>query len=208
LYATEPPREPDEMFAYGGSQWQLAGAVAEQVSGKRWADLIEETYVTPCAVPSLGYTNQFGKGGTGYPSFFQAKKANLPVTDNPSIEGGAYVTVGDYAKLLLMHLRGGVCGETRVLSEEATARMQEDRVADHGGTGNPSAPGYGLGFWISPENQTVTDPGAYGSFPLLDQKRRYGVFIAIELTSEVGTQLGAAVKPTLDKIFDDAKIEN
>jgi CubicO group peptidase (beta-lactamase class C family) len=196
------------MFAYGGSQWQLAGAVAEQVSGKRWADLIEETYVTPCAVPSLGYTNQFGKGGTGYPSFFQAKKANLPVTDNPSIEGGAYVTVGDYAKLLLMHLRGGVCGETRVLSEEATARMQEDRVADHGGTGNPSAPGYGLGFWISPENQTVTDPGAYGSFPLLDQKRRYGVFIAIELTSEVGTQLGAAVKPTLDKIFDDAKIEN
>lgn len=207
LYATEPPREPDTMFAYGGSQWQLAGAVAEQVSGKSWAELIDETYRTPCAVPSLGYTNQFGKAATGYPAFFQGKKANLPVTDNPSIEGGAFVTVGDYAKLLLMHLRGGVCGDTRVLSKEATERMQQDRVADHGGTGNASAPGYGLGFWISPENHTVTDPGAYGSFPLLDQQRRYGVFIAIELTSDVGTQLGAAVKPTLDKIFDDANLD-
>lgn len=207
LYATDPPREPDTKFAYGGSQWQLAGALAEQVSGKPWAELIDETYRTPCQVPSLGFTNQFGKGGTSYPSFFQGKKENLPTTTNPSIEGGAYITVGDYAKLLVMHLRGGTCGETRVLSEEATLRMQMDRLAEFGGdTGNPSAPGYGLGFWVNAANDTVTDPGAYGSYPLLELKRRYGVFIAIEGTSEVGLQLGAAVKPVLDAIFDEAMI--
>lgn len=208
LYETVPPREPDTMFAYGGSQWQLAGAVAEVVSGESWASLIDSTYRTPCDVPTLGYTNQFGRGGRGYPTFFQALKENLPVTENPSIEGGAYVTVGDYAKLLVMHLRGGTCGEARVLSAEATARMQQDRVAMYGGsTGNASSPGYGLGFWINEANQVVTDPGAYGSYPLLDLKRRYGVFIAIELTSDVGVKLGMAVKPTLDAIFDEAMID-
>jgi len=209
LYATEPPRAPDTVFAYGGSQWQLAGAVAEVVSGESWETLIDSTYRQPCDVPTLGYTNQFGKsGGLGYPPFFQAKKENLPVTNNPNIEGGAFVTVGDYAKLLVMHLRGGTCGETRVLSPEATARMQQDRVATYrGSTGNANAPGYGLGFWINEANQVVTDPGAYGSFPLLDLKRRYGVFIAIELSSEVGTKLGTAVKPTLDAIFDEAAIQ-
>jgi CubicO group peptidase (beta-lactamase class C family) len=209
LYATEPPRKPATEFAYGGSQWQLAGAVAEVVSGKSWADLIDETYRTPCDVPTLGFSNQFGKtSGFDYPAFFQAKKENLPVTENPSIEGGAFVTVGDYAKLLVMHLRGGKCGDTQVLSEAAVARMQEDTVAAYGGsTGNAGAPGYGLGFWINEAGEFVTDPGAYGSFPLLDQKRRYGVFIAIEVSSEVGGKLGTAVKPSLDAIFDEAKIE-
>jgi hypothetical protein len=41
---------------------------------------------------------------------------------------------------------------------------------------------------------------------LLDLKRRYGVFIAIELTSDVGTKIGAAVKPSLDAIFDEADV--
>jgi CubicO group peptidase (beta-lactamase class C family) len=209
LYETEPPRDPDTAFTYGGSQWQLAGAVAEVVSGKPWAELIDETYRSPCEVPSLGYTNQFGKsGGTGYPTFFDAKKENLPVTKNPSIEGGAYVTVGDYAKLLVMHLRGGTCGDERVLSKEATERMRKDRIAEYGGsTGFPQTPGYGLGFWIDPTGKVVTDGGAYGSFPLLDLERRYGVFIAIELTSAVGAGLGAAVKPSLDAIFDEANID-
>lgn len=207
LYATEPPREPDTMFAYGGSQWQLAGAVAEKVSGRTWADLIDETYLTPCDVPSLGYTNQFGKAGTGYPTFFMGQRENLPSTLNPSIEGGAYVTVDDYGKLLTMHLRGGTCGDERVLSEAATARMQRNRLSEYGATtGNPNSPGYGLGFWVNEQAHIVTDPGAYGAFPMLDLERRYGVFIAMEVTSEVGVAIGGSVKPTLDAIFDEAAL--
>ncbi len=56
------------------------------------------------------------------------------MTDNPNIEGGGYANVSDYGKLLLMHLRCGLCGEERVLSEDAVARMQEDRLAEYGGT--------------------------------------------------------------------------
>jgi len=207
LYATEPPRKPDSMFAYGGSQWQLAGAIAERVSGKHWAELIDETYVSACDVPSLGYTNQFARGGTSYPTFFMADEANLPVTENPSIEGGAYVTAPDYGKLLLMHLRNGVCDDKRVLSQAATERMRKNRLKAYGGTtGNAAQPGYGLGFWTDGSERVVTDAGAYGAYPLLDLDRHYGMFIVIELSSEVGVRLGNKVKPVLDSIFDQAKL--
>jgi len=207
LYATEPPRPADTMFAYGGSQWQLAGAIAERVSGQSWAELIDDTYVEPCDVPSLGYTNQYTRSGRTYPDYFMANEANVPVTQNPSIEGGAYVTAPDYGKLLLMHLRGGRCGEARVLSEAAVTRMRTDRLKQYGGsTGQALTPGYGLGFWMDATGQVVTDPGAYGAYPLLDLQRRYGVFIAIELTAEVGVRLGSSVKPVLDQIFDEAKL--
>jgi len=209
IYTDDVPannRPPDEMYRYGGSQWQLAGAIAEQVSGKSWAKLIEETYVEPCGVDSLAYTNQFEKGGLGYPTFFEADPANLPETQNPSIEGGAYLTAQDYGKLLGMHLRGGTCGSKRVLSKEAVARMQKDRVGgDDGygpGTGNAGLPGYGLGWWVNDAQGYVASPGAYGAYPLIDQKRRYALFLVIESTTAVGSAIALKAKPTLDRIFD------
>lgn len=216
IYQDDMPgnnRAPDKVFLYGGSQWQLAGAVAEVVSGKTWAELIKETYVTPCGVPSIGYTNPYGQAGVsplGYPSF-DANQAKLPVSSNPSIEGGGYATAPDYAKLLLMHLRGGKCGDTSVLSADAVATMQKDRVAAYGGTPSTGAAatgtsiftGYGLGWWIS--EQMIADPGAYGAFPFLDLKRGYGAIIMLEVSSAVGGQVGLAVKPSLDAIFDKLK---
>ncbi|HEX6239875.1 MAG TPA: serine hydrolase domain-containing protein [Polyangiales bacterium] len=206
--ADEADRVPvDSMFKYGGGQWQLAGGVAEVVSGKSWADLIKETYVTPCGVASLGYTNQFQKAaGTGYPMFFTGDVATLPVTQNPSIEGGAYVSAGDYAKLLQMHLRGGLCGDQRVLSEAAVERMQADRIKEkyNGSTPSAAMAGYGLGWWIDRDHPgVVVDPGAYGAVAWLDKQHEYGGFVVLEATSAVGTELFAKLKPVADAVFDD-----
>lgn len=197
--------EPDTMFRYGGGQWQLAGGVAEVVSDKSWAELVEETYVEPCGTDSLGYTNEFSMAGTGYPDYFEGDVANLTATMNPSIEGGAYVTARDYGKLLLMHLRGGLCDDTRVLSMEAVAQMQEDRIAAayDGSTGNPRLEGYGLGWWIDRDNPgVVVDRGAYGSLPWLDTERGYGVFIVMEGSSSEERSLMTEAKPVLDALFD------
>jgi CubicO group peptidase (beta-lactamase class C family) len=215
IYQDDMPannRAPDQTFRYGGSQWQLAGAVAEAVSGKPWAELIRETYA-PCDVPSVGFTNPYGQPGVpplGYPSF-DAMQSKLPVSSNPSIEGGGYSTAPDYAKLLLMHLRGGKCGDTSVLSAASVAAMQKDRVMAYGGTPSTGAAaagtsiftGYGLGWWIS--DQLIADPGAYGAFPFLDLKRGYGAIIMLEVSSTVGVQVGLAAKPALDAIFDARK---
>lgn len=198
---------PDTQFRYGGAQWQLAGGIAEVASGKSWRQLIRETYLDPCAATSLGFTNQFARAGTAYPTFFMANVANLDITDNPSIEGGAYITAADYGKILLMHLRRGVCDGNRVLSEAAVARMQHDRIGPaYGGmTPDPTLPGYGLGWWVDRTNVgVVADPGAYGAVPWLDDRRGYGAFILLEDTSLRGGQLRLQVQPLLDALFDAA----
>lgn len=210
---------PDTEFHYGGAQWQLAGGIAELLSGKPWADLVRDTYAA-CDVPSLGFTNQFSLNGRGgsfdYPPSFQGDAANLPSTQNPNVEGGLYINAADYGKLLLMHLRDGQCDGGRVLSEAAARRMREDRIlAVYGGTtagmtgrttGATAFVGYGLGWWVDRDHPGVfADPGLYGAFPWLDLNRNYGAFIAIEGDSgQTGGALYAAVKPALDAAFDAA----
>jgi CubicO group peptidase (beta-lactamase class C family) len=200
---------PDTEFRYGGAQWQIAGGVAEVVSKKSWAQLLDEIYIEPCDVPSLGYDNQYFRAQMegherGYPDFFN-EKGPTPNVRNPNIEGGAYITSGDYGKLLLMHLRGGLCGDTRVLSEEAVARMQEDRIAEayDGSTGVEGMQGYGLGWWIDRDSPgVVMDPGLYGGRAWLDNNRGYAAFIVIEADETLGNALRDEVKPLLDAMFD------
>jgi CubicO group peptidase (beta-lactamase class C family) len=199
---------PDTQFRYGGGQWQLAGGVAVAVSGKPWSQLIRETYVEPCGTTSLGYTNQFNDGAaSGYPTWFTGDPSTLNKTDNPNIEGGGYISAEDYGKILLMHLRGGMCGSTRVLSEAAAARMQQDRIGSvYGGVTNKALlQGYGLGWWIDRSHPgVVADIGLYGATPWIDVPRGYAAMILIEGNSTIGGQLWMQTKPILDAIFDAA----
>ena len=122
---------PDTEFRYGGAQWQVAGAVAEVASGKSWAQLIDEIYVQPCGLKTLGYNNHFTQLGAvtfSYPTAFTGDPASLQPTQNPNMEGGVYIAPGDYAELLLMHLRGGRCDGGQVLSQAALDRLHTDRV--------------------------------------------------------------------------------
>ncbi|NNE95310.1 MAG: beta-lactamase family protein [Acidimicrobiales bacterium] len=193
--------EPDTEFRYGGAQWQVAGAVAEIVSGKSWAELIDEIYVEPCELDGLAYNNHFGSigAGFGYPAAFEADPSVLAPTDNPNMEGGAYVTTGDYGTLLLMHLRDGVCGDTQVLSPEALALMHDDRVERvYGGDAQRPDLGYGLGWWVDRDSGRISDPGAYGSVPWLDLDDGYGAFLVVEATSAVGNELAELLYDVID----------
>lgn len=202
-------RPPDTSFSYGGGAWQLAGGIAEVVSEKSWAELVDETYAAPCDAPSLGYANHFAQGGlTGalaYPSYVMGDPSALTPTDNPNIEGGAYINAEDYGKILLMHLRGGRCGDERVLSAAAVARMQEDRIAKvyEGSTPQPELAGYGLGWWVDRADPgVVVDPGAFGAVAWLDTMRGHGAFIILESTSLHGGMLQERARPVLASAFD------
>jgi CubicO group peptidase (beta-lactamase class C family) len=198
---------PDTEFRYGGGQWQVAGAVAEVASGQSWAQLVESTYVEPCGVDSLGYNNHFAQRavlGDGdplaYPRSFDADPATLTPTMNPNMEGGAYVDPLDYAELLLMHLRGGRCGDTQVLSEAAVDRMHADRIGPtyDGDTGFDDRSGYGLGWWIlDGDDAVIEDGGAFGSVPWLDLDDGYGVYLLLEDRARTGARLAEQVRPLI-----------
>ncbi|MEM9455209.1 MAG: serine hydrolase domain-containing protein [Myxococcota bacterium] len=208
--ATSVP--PDTEFRYGGAQWQLAGAVAEVVSGESWADLVQQTYA-PCGLTSTEYRNHFmqasiidGGATVQYPSFVDGDMSVLDTTQNPSIEGGAFSNAEDYAQLLLMHLRGGQCDDGPALDEASVMRMQGDRILDvyGGSTGSPGFDGYGLGWWVDRNTGIISDFGAYGTNPWLDLDRGYGAVVFVEGQSWMGTALYLELEPILAAVFDEA----
>lgn len=187
---------PDTEFRYGGGQWQVAGAVAEAASGRSWAELVHEVYVEPCGADSLGFNNHFTRfepGGLEYPADFGGDPAVMPLTANPNMEGGAYITAPDYADLLLMLLRGGRCGDTQVLSSDALAAMFADRTGEAYG----SPVGYGMGWWIDRSTGQLTDPGAYGSVPWLDLDAGIGAYLVIESDAATGIELAVQIHPLI-----------
>jgi CubicO group peptidase (beta-lactamase class C family) len=184
---------PDTEFRYGGAQWQVAGAVAEAVSGKPWAELIDEIYVQPCGLDTLGFNNHFTQFDSGfeYPAAFGADVSTLQSTDNPNMEGGMYTDPRDYAALLLMHLRGGECEGGRVLSSAAVETMHIDRIGEVYGGDAGFDLGYGMGWWVDRASDRINDPGAYGTVPWLDLGEGFGAYLVIEAASQTGIELAA-----------------
>lgn len=199
---------PDTQFRYGGAQWTVAGGVAEAVSGRSFAQLVDGIFAEPCGLDSLGFNNHFAQMGSGfdYPVEFAGDPNTLVATDNPNPEGGAYVSATDYAQLLLMHLREGRCGDEQVLTPEAIATMHADRIGptysgeagavDTAGGGT----GYGMGWWVDRETGRISDAGAYGSVPWLDLADGYGAYLVIEADAGTGAELAAL----LEDIVHDA----
>ena len=182
---------PDTEFRYGGGQWQVAGGLAEAVSGRSWAELLDEVYVEPCDLDVLAFNNhftQFESEAFAYPDAFGGDPSGLVATDNPNMEGGAYTTTGDYGALLLMHLREGMCGDNRVLEPESIARLHADRTLEAHPDGS-GAPGYGMGWWVDRETGRISDGGAYGTVPWLDLDDGFGAYLVIEATSVLGGSL-------------------
>jgi CubicO group peptidase (beta-lactamase class C family) len=183
IYSTEltGTLPPETKFDYGGSQWQLAGGVAEQVSNKSWRQAFDEYIAEPCRLEVF----QYGNLGVDWSilgfdtAAWTGNPDSLTGLDNPSIEGGAISNLQDYARLLLMHLRNGKCDEGQVMSPTSVDTLQLDRTSDL--PGNFTDFSYGMGWWIS---QTlpgvVMDPGLYGSIGWLDTERGIGGFVAID----------------------------
>jgi len=174
IYTFELPGTipPGTKFLYGGSQWQLAGAVAEHVTNSSWAQAFEKYIAGPCGLEVFEFGNMtlIGAEWNGSPDSLRGQA-------NPSIEAGAISNLHDYAKLLLMHLREGRCGDTQVLSKESVALMQVNRAGDIGAN-------YGMGWYMNPGDETkskiVYVRGQFGSTAWLDMERGIGGFVAID----------------------------
>lgn len=192
---------PGEEFRYSESAWTLAGGVAEVVSGSPWAELLEEKLLTPCGLPNTGYANEGFV--PGYPEVFDGDPGNLTPSENPSIGGGAYSTVNDYSKVLLMHLNGGVCGVARperVLSSDMVRSMQEDLVPEgvRMPSWRPEAINYGMGWWkYEKQPGLLIDSGAWGARAVLNPADDWGAIMIIETTSADGHELFERLVPVI-----------
>ena len=168
-----PTTQPaGSVYDYGGSQWQIAGVTASTVANATWNQLVDQYLITPCGLEVFTFGNPWES-----PTSFTGSVDTLAGTSNPNVEGGAITNMADYAKLLQVHLNGGLCGDTQVLSEDSIASMQTDR----GGVVTTNATPYGMGWWIREDLPGVfTDPGAFGAVSFIDVNRGIGGYMAID----------------------------
>ena len=160
------------IYDYGGSQWQLAGFVAEQVTGKSWKQIVEHYLVEPCALEVFEFGNMWSSLGA-----WDGTPDSLRGQGNPNIEGGAISNMRDYAKILTAHLRGGWCGGNRILSIDGVEKLQINRAEEF-------RRNYGMGWRISYSTDKrpylYWDPGAFGAVAWIDTLRGIGGYMAID----------------------------
>ncbi|TAJ69961.1 MAG: class A beta-lactamase-related serine hydrolase [Phenylobacterium sp.] len=165
---------PGAAFKYGSGAMQLAGLLAERVSGQSWAALFEARIAHPLGMAHTWWGN---------PLKPDAARASIR---NPNLQAGVYTTADDYARFLHMLAAGGAYTGGRILSPEAFKAMETAQTLKIPRAFMP--PGmaptahYAIGNWcesVGPDGQCVmaSSPGAFGVYPWIDRASGlYGLF--------------------------------
>jgi CubicO group peptidase (beta-lactamase class C family) len=181
---------PGTKFAYGGGGMQVAGFIAEAVTGKKFTDLFDEIVARPLGLTRFRYNS----------------------TTNPHIAGGALSDIGDYTKILQMQLAGGIYQGNRILSQATIDEMQRDQIAGLEKLRTPgktTLTGYSFGWWHSDpaylsqqaQPQTVgpelSDQGLFGSTPWIDKDLNYSAVLLIFNRTQTGTEIWNDIRPLI-----------
>jgi len=103
---------PGTRFAYGGGGFQVAGYIAEVITGKSWNELFQERFAAPLGLTTFTYS-----GGV------------LGNEINPRIAHGASSNIYDYNSILQMVLNNGQANGMQVLSTQTIQMMKTSQTA-------------------------------------------------------------------------------
>lgn len=191
---------PGAVFDYGGTSMQIAGRIAEVVTGKRWDSTFNERIAKPVNMYLSNY-NGLGK------------------TDNPQIGGAVQSSAREYSRFLTMILNKGTYNGKTVLSQNVINEMQKDQTANAIIFYSPyqkynflnpklGLTRYGLGEWlekvdtISNESIEIGSQGAFGFSPWIDKKRNmigiFSVFSTLEAVEPTVYKLKQLVRDIID----------
>lgn len=193
--------EPGKVFRYGNTGLQIAAAVLEKISGKDFETLFAERIAAPLEMKNT----DFGKSGL------------------PLAAGGAWSTPEDYMNFLVMLLNEGAFNGKRILSKALVHEMMKNKLGsdclrawapEEAGTW-----GYGFGAWVmdpplaiatrkdampdSKRGDAVTSPGLFGSFPWVENEKKYAAFLFVHNLQHKGrNQLYATLKRVVDNAVE------
>jgi hypothetical protein len=181
---------------------QVVGRICEVVTGKDWHTLAQEELAQPLGMASTDY---------------------LHWTVNPGVPGGSRTTPASYQKLLRMILRNGLADDgslyltSRTVREWFTNQTQGLPEYDSAWPAYDAypygeRPDYGHGSWVMAHNpatgqvEEIASPGAYGTFPWVDVKRRLRGIIAMyafpgfSVTQFNDLQVLEAIRAEIDRV--------
>lgn len=192
-------RTPGSYFFYGSTHFRIAARYAEVKTGKSWAQIYSEQLRSPLEWSSRSvYANS---------------------STNPDPAYGLVMTGQEYMQFMLLQLRGGLSGTTRLLTESILAEQRTDQFLDT--TSILFSPytlmgktyHYGLGVWIDSTNtdpgmiaDQVSSAGVYGWIPWINYASNYA---AVIMTKQVlGDPAAEKLKSTLSAIIPAALAKN
>lgn len=193
---------PGAVFKYGGPGFQVAGALVEALTGKRWADLFNERIAKPLGMTCTYWGHLLDRG--------------VPPEEmlNPLLQGGVVTNAQDYMRFLTMLAQRGEYNGRRILSTKAIETMETVQTL-----GKPMAyipPGvrsdanlqYALGAWCEAWSMNgrctlMSSPGFFGTYPWIDRRTGlYGIFFTrsrLTLVSEDFIRAKAAILTSVNK---------
>lgn len=194
--------EPGKQFRYGLCH-DVLGGVIEKVTGKTFAEFIEEEIFIPLGM----FNSNFKNDETGTEKLFMARedgslftiendRLRAPTPKYQSGGGGLISTVNDYIKFATALACGGVAyngysvlGE-KALKELTTPQMEKVTVNNNFTCVQGEDYGYGLGVrvrskdteWGLKKGEFGWD-GAAGSYVMIDPNKKVSVFIGMHVRS-------------------------
>lgn len=129
VLAHPPVSDPGTTFLYSNAGIAIAGAMAEQITGEAWEDLMQKRLFAPLGMTSCG----FGAPGTAetldQPRGHKADGVCIgigPQADNPSAigpAGTAHCAIGDWARYISLHVQGARGVEGLLLKPETFKQL-------------------------------------------------------------------------------------
>jgi CubicO group peptidase (beta-lactamase class C family) len=181
---------PGSAFSYGPAHLQIAGAMAEAVTGQSFPSIFRQQVSDVAGMSAL----------TTYA---------IPSTSNPRLSGGGASTVEDYAAFLGAILGGRLLTDIGAYTADRTAGLPVLNAPDVSTSAGEWH--YGLASWHECDDapfstrcaaaRLVSSPGAYGWTPWIDFDRGYWALAAME-EGVGGSREGVALEQTLQPLIN------
>lgn len=188
--------EPGTEFDYGSVHLDVAGRMAEVVTGKAWNDVFAREIRDPLGLPAdiVYYANPLKGTGTG----------------NPLLAGGLVVSMNEYERLLHFVFDKGVWQGNALLAPGIFDTQTVEPYPDVA-IGQSPAPGlrYGLTAWLecgTPQTgcQQISSPGAFGFTPWIDRDAGYYAILGMQDMTNFRTHFGGRLEEQLKPLIVQA----
>ncbi|NOT62615.1 MAG: beta-lactamase family protein [Acidobacteria bacterium] len=185
--------EPDKVYSYSNPNFWLAGYLIEAVSGKAYADQLNESLFKPLGMqrttfrPTLALTYPLAQG-------HEDGKIIRPAADNAGNwpAGSMFSSALDLSRWVIAFLNGGQLEGKQVLAPSLIATMMTPRANL---PGSQNKYGYGLTLATQRGVKLVEHGGSrsgYGSFIRMAPAQRIGIILTINKS-------GGSLNKTLEK---------
>ena len=180
---------------YSNYGYMVAGAMAEEVTGHSWEELLRERIFDPLGMSTAGFGAPGLAGALTQP---RGHRRGVPVepgplADNAPVIGPAgtiHLSLADWAKFAALHL-AGLRGESDFLKPETFTRLYTPSP------GGDVALGWGVDDWPGGIGRLVTHAGSNGSWfarIVLSPTRNLAILVTINSS---GPEAGQATDETV-----------